>query len=551
MGPVTRRFWPLLIVLFAAGCASVSDGPEQAGTPKAGAGTTTATAPGDARNAAERTGPATSGDSAATVVAPAPPATVWERIRRGYGIPGHSNDRVMAELRNYAGMGAYWERVSERSRPYIHHIVETLDARDMPLELALLPVVESAYRPFAYSHGRAAGLWQFIPATGRHYGLAQNWWYDGRRDVLAATDAALDYLAYLNDMFDGDWLLALAAYNAGEGTVQRAMRRNEAAGRPTDYWSLDLPRETMAYVPRLLAMSELVGNPEAHGINLAAIPNEPAVEVVALDQQIDLALVTELAGVDMETLYALNPGFNRWATAPEGPHRLLLPIDRAEPFRRELARIPRNQWMRWQRHRVANGETLGEIANRYHITVAALQDANAIDGHLIRAGSDLLVPLASRPTDDYALSADARQAATRNQPREGRERRNHIVRAGESFWSIAQRYGVGVRELARWNGMAPGDTLGIGEQLAIWTDAPAAQAGSDRVAIAARSGPGNRLQSVTYTVRQGDSLYRIAQRFRVGIADLRRWNDLPTGGYLQPGQQLRMRVDVTAANTGP
>ncbi|MEX0430079.1 LysM peptidoglycan-binding domain-containing protein [Spiribacter insolitus] len=532
------RYWPLAAALVLAGCAGLP----QTETASGPDGTTDdAHAPSVSRDTPFREHGLTA--AAGAVEAGDPDAVdvtdLWQRVRNGYAIPGHDNERVENQFQEYAGYGDYWTTVSNRARPYLHHIVEQLEARGMPLELALLPVVESAYRPFAYSHGRAAGIWQFIPATGRHYGLEQNWWYDGRRDVVAATDAALNYLEYLNELFEGDWLLALAAYNAGQGTVSRAMERNRNAGKPTDYWSLDLPRETMNYVPRLLAISELVADPAAHDVELASIPNEPAVEVVELDQQIDLALAAELAGIDMDRLYRLNPGYNRWATGPSGPHRLLLPRDRVAAFRQRLAKTPRQAWMRWQRHRIARGETLGEIANRYHVTVADLQEANDVQNHIIRAGDHLLVPMASRPSGQYTLTADARREASQNRSREGRNRQNYVVRAGDSFWSIAQRFGVGMRELARWNGMAPGDTLAIGEQLTVWTE-------SSTGTMTARSTPSDRLQSVTYSVRQGDSLYGIAQRFNVGVADLRRWNSLREGAYLQPGQSLRMQVDVTA-----
>ena len=530
-----RLLWSLVIALFIAGCATA---PSQTPSSAAGDRTRSDTLTGADPSAVEqKTAP-----SKAQAESTAPITNLWERIRLGYAIPGHDNERVSRQLQAYAEMGEYWERVSERAEPYLFHIVEELHARDMPMELALLPIVESAYRPFAYSHGRAAGIWQFIPATGRHYGLDQNWWYDGRRDVIAATDAALTYLAHLNELFDGDWLLALAAYNGGQGTVMRAQKRNARAGLPTDYWSLDLPRETMGYVPRLLAISEIIMQAEDYGIDLYPIANAPVVDVVELEHQVDLALAAELAGIDMETLYRLNPGYNRWATAPGGPHRLLLPIDRIAAFNEGLAQTPPQSWMRWERHRIASGETLGEIAARYHITVADLQAANDINGHIIRAGDHLLVPVASRPAGNYTLSAGQRLAATRSTPQDGRSRLDYTVRAGDSFWAIAQRHDVGVRELARWNGMAPGDTLAVGRQLTIWTE----NAGSGNASGLAAIRSDNRLQSVTYTVRQGDSLYRIANRFKVQVADLQRWNGISEGAYLQPGQRLRLQVDVTA-----
>lgn len=535
--PVIRRYFLLLACsAVIAGCETVpTESSSKTGAPSGGKPATETIASTDPDHS----------KPASNSAAPAAPAVdLWARIRDGYAIPDHNNARVKQQFSAYAGRKDYWLRVSERATPYLHLIVEAIDERGLPQELALLPVVESGFQPFAYSHGRAAGIWQFIPATGRHYGLKQNWWYDGRRDVTAATEAALDYLTYLNEMFDGDWLLALAAYNAGEGTVSRAIKRNRQAGRATDYWSLDLPRETMHYVPRLLAVSEIVAHPERHDIALTPISNEPAVAVVDLEHQVDLALAAELAEIDIETLYALNPGFNRWATAPEGPHRLLLPYERASAFQARLRETPSDAWMRWQRHRIAPGETLGAIAGRYRISVSALQQANDIESHVIRAGDHLLVPVASRPSEQYSLSADARQAATQASNRDNRTRRNHIVQAGESFWVIAQRYGVGVRELAGWNGMAPTDTLAVGEQLAVWTNAQASAATTSNSSRTVS--PAERMQTVNYRVRQGDSLYAIAQRFNVSVNDLQRWNDIATNRYLQPGQRLRMQVDVTA-----
>jgi membrane-bound lytic murein transglycosylase D len=465
---------------------------------------------------------------------PARPANLWERIRDGFQLPPGNHRLVREERARFADRERYWERIAERARPYLHYIVDEVEARGMPTELALLPIVESAFRPFAYSHGSAAGLWQFIPSTAEYYGLEQNWWYDGRRDIIAATAAALTYLERLNGLFDGNWLLSVAAYNAGEGTVLRAMRRNQQAGRPTDFWSLSLPRETRNYVPRLLALRDIVADPRQYGLTLTPLPNTAQIQVVQLDGQIDLALAAELAGLSVEELYRLNPGFNRWATPPEGPHRLVLPLEHVERFTRALADLPPEKRVQWRRHEIRRGESLISIAKRYRSTVEVIRDINGLEGSLIRAGHTLIVPVASRPDSAYTLSASQRLAAL--QQRGDGERQRYRVRRGDSFWSISRRFGVGVRELARWNGMAPDDTLRVGQQLVIWSDD-----GSRNVA----AGPVAPLQLVNYTVEPGDSLYAIAQRFRVSVADLRRWNDLPSKGYLQPGQTLRMKVDVT------
>lgn len=477
---------------------------------------------------------------AAAAAVTVPPQTAWERLRAGFAMPRPDHDRIEENLRYFADRPGYIARVAERAEPLVHYIIEAVEARDMPLELALLPVVESAYRPFAYSPGRAAGLWQFIPATGRHYGLEQNWWYDGRRDIVASTDAALTYLERLHGMFD-DWLLALAAYNAGEGTVLRAIRANERRGRATDYWSLDLPRETRGYVPRLLAIREIFEQPDTYGVKLPHVPDEPFLKVVELDEQIDLALAADLAGLSIDALYRLNPGYNRWATAPEGPHRLILPTANAEHLRQGLAEVPADQRVHWQRHRVTRGESLISIARQYRTTVSVLKDVNGLRGHIIRAGDHLIIPIASRPSSHYALSASQRREALQNRDRPGRKQ-IYRVRSGDTFWEIARRFGVSVAQVTGWNGLAPGDTLRPGQELAIWTD----EEPGGITTAALRTGPANRKQAVHYTVRSGDSLYRIAQRFKVSVAALRRWNGLSKGGYLQPGQRLRMEVDVTA-----
>lgn len=463
---------------------------------------------------------------------PAPRANLWDRIRDGFELPQVNHELVRQERANFADSEAYWERIAKRARPYLHFIVDEIEARGMPTELALLPIVESAFRPFAYSHGSAAGLWQFIPTTAHYYGLKQNWWYDGRRDVIAATEAALTYLERLNGLFDGNWLLSLAAYNAGEGTVLRAMRRNEKAGRPTDFWNLSLPRETRHYVPRLLALRDLVAAPAKYGLELTPLPNTAQIAVVPLEGQIDLALAAELSGLTLEKLYRLNPGFNRWATPPNGPHRLVLPLENVERFTDALAELPPEERVSWRRHEIQRGESLISIASKYNSTVDVIREINDIDGSLIRAGDTLIVPVASRPGSAYTLSASQRLKALRHSG--AGERQEYRVRSGDSLWSISRRFDVGVRELARWNGMAPGDTLRIGQQLVVWAD------GTGNVA-----GPVAPLQSVNYTVERGDSLYAIAQRFSVSVADLRRWNDLPSKGYLQPGQELYMKVDVT------
>jgi membrane-bound lytic murein transglycosylase D len=472
---------------------------------------------------------------------PVGPANLIDRIRAGMVLPVPDQRRVRQELAWYSRHPDYLDRVLTRASAYLPHIVAEIHRRGLPMELALLPVVESAYDPFAYSHGRAAGLWQIIPGTGRRFGLKQNWWYDGRRDVVESTRAALDYLEYLHDFFDGDWEHAVAAYNSGEGNVRRAIRRNRAAGKPTDFWNLRLPRETSAYVPRLLALSKLVADPDAHGITLPAVPDEPRFEVVEIGSQLDLALAAELAGIDIDELYAYNPGLNRWATDPAGPHRLTVPVEAVEAFRERLAGVPVAERVRWKRHKVANGQTLSEIAELHGTTLGAIRRANGLNGNLIRAGSHLLIPVATRPLSAYSLSADAR-LAKQQERQSGAGTVEHVVRRGESFWTISRKYGVGVRELAKWNGLAPGDTLSVGRRLVVHN-------ASVREAPTPAASIEGKVRKVRYTVRRGDSLSLIASRFRVTVRDITRWNSLDPAKILRPGDKITMYVDVTAQSS--
>lgn len=444
---------------------------------------------------------------------------------------------VERELRWYANHPEHLDRVFRRAGRYLHYIAGTLESRNMPAELALLPVVESAFDPFAYSHGRAAGLWQIIPGTGRRLGLKQNWWFDGRRDIIESTRAALDYLEAMHAEFDGDWLLAVAGYNSGEGNVRRARARATKAGNPTDFWHIapNLPQETRTYVPRLLAIAALVADPAAYGITLPEIDNEPTFAVINIGGQIDISLAAELAGLETDRVYELNPGLNRWATDPDGPHRLLMPTDALLTFTTGLAQLGERERVRWTRHRIRNGQTLIHIARQYGTTPEVLRQVNDIRGNTIRAGQHLMVPHAVKDLTAYTQSVEARSERRQNQPRSG-QRYEHAVQPGETLWAIARRYSVSTRELARWNSMAPGDLLSIGQKLVVWTNSDvAAQPASNA----------DRIRQLTYTVRRGDSLSRISTRFRVSVAELARWNSLSTERYLQPGQRLVLYVDVT------
>lgn len=447
------------------------------------------------------------------------------------------NPRIKVQRDWYAKHQSYLDRVTQRAEPYLYYIIEESIKRGLPSELALLPIVESAYDPFAYSHGRAAGIWQFIPGTGRAFGLKQTWWYEGRRDIVQATNAAMNYLQSLNNQFDGDWMLALASYNSGAGTVRNAIRKNKRLGKPTDFWSLDLPKETRAYVPKLVAISQLFAYPEKYGVTLVDYPYEPYFASVDIGAQLDLAMAAKMADISIEELYRLNPAFNRWATDPEGPHTLLVPIEKAERMREQIAQLPPEKRVEWARYTIRSGDSILSISHKHNITPELLKEVNHLRSNNIRAGKTLLIPKSSEPLSHYSLSADRRLESKQNRAVSGQKKIMHKVKNGESFWSISRRYGVSHRSLAKWNGMAPTDTLSTGKTLVVWTkQAQLASGMSDQ-----------RMRKIRYRARSGDSYAGIANRFNVSLGQLRQWNNIDIKKYLQPGDMLTLYVDVANA----
>ena len=466
---------------------------------------------------------------------------LWADIRSGFQLNHSIEDpRIEHQMRRYAGNQAYFDRIIERAQRYLPYIVAEVEARGLPMELALLPAIESGFDPFAYSHGRASGLWQFIPETGRSFGLYQDWWRDGRRDIVDSTEAALNYLTQLHQFFDQDWELALASYNAGQGNVLRALRHNESRQLPTDFWNLDtLPHETRHYLPKLIAVARIVAHPEAYEVVLAPVEHTPYFAMVEIDSQIDLAQAAHMAEIPLDELYLLNPSYNQWTTHPEGPHRLLLPTPQVEVFQQALAEVPRDQRVGWTRYRIQPGDALLTIARSHQTTVDVLRSVNRLNGNLIRAGDYLLIPTARSSASTYALSASNRLAYTQNQaPAANRQQISHTVRSGESFWILARRYGVSMNDLARWNARGVNEPIRVGETLVIWQEGAAVEA---PLQIASRS----EIRPVGYTVRNGDSLALIAARHNVAVRDIREWNEQLNGDIIHPGQRLRIYVDVT------
>jgi membrane-bound lytic murein transglycosylase D len=384
-----------------------------------------------------------------------PPDDLWQRIRNGFAIPDLKGPLVKRKTAEYAANSDYLQRILDRSRLYLYHIVEEIEKRGLPTELALLPMVESAFNPMAYSRAHASGLWQFIPGTGKRYDLEQNWWRDDRRDVVASTSAALDYLTYVYEMH-GDWHLALASYNWGENAVKRAVAKNRRARKPTDYASLRMPRETRHYIPKLQALKNIIADPEPYRIDLDPIPNEPYFAVVDETPDIDVLLAAKLAEMPVEDFMALNPAFSRPLIRASGAARIVLPAEKVQVFRDNLAKHDEESLVSWQIYHPKRGEKLGSIAKKYRIGIAELKRVNGIPSRSWRVPRVMVVPIteAGRP----AVVALPIMYASPIQTF-----RVHVVRRGDTLSSIAKRYRTSIGSLKRLNRI--GRYLQIGQRI--------------------------------------------------------------------------------------
>lgn len=394
-----------------------------------------------------------------------PSSDIWGRIRKGFAMPDLEGTLVDDRTQWYAARPDYMERMVGRSSRYLYHIVEELERRNMPTELALLPFVESAFNPQAESTAKAAGMWQFIPSTGKTYNLKQNMFRDERRDVLASTDAALDYLSRLYDMF-GDWHLALAAYNWGEGAVSRAIARNQARGLPTDYASLTMPNETRYYVPKLQAVKNIIANPAAYGVKLPDIPDHPYFVTVTTSRDIDVALAAKLANMPLDEFKALNPSFNRPVILGAANPQILLPFDNAERFQYNLNTY-RGGLSTWTAISVDSRERVESLAARLNVDADTLREINRIPkGMRLKAGSTVMIPRTDRHDQDISASLvdTAMLAVEPDVP----DARRVVVKAGrkDTVSSVAHRYGVSVRQVQSWNKLS-GSKLVAGQSLVL------------------------------------------------------------------------------------
>lgn len=452
---------------------------------------------------------------------------LWEEIADGYSLPEVHDSKVDKNLRWLSNNQRYLDKIAAQSKPFIYYVANELRENGIPMELALLPIVESAYDPFASSPSKAAGFWQFMPQTGRNFGLKQNNWYDGRRDLVASTDAAVRYLKRLNTMFDGDWLLTIAAYNAGEGTVSRAIDKNRKQGKGTDFWSLPLSQQTQSYVPQFIALSKVIADPKKYDLELDAIPNNPYFTVVNVSSPVDLAQAARMAEIDPKELRNLNAGYSKWITDPTGPHQLLVPVADAAQFTLNLDKLPKIVPVQVAGdYKVKSGDTLGSVAKRFGTSAAAIQSANNLKSAQLKVGQSLSIPGQAPMSSPYAIQAE-QEIAQRKQQNTGSY---YTIQAGDSFWTIANKHNTNVQNLLKLNELPANAKLKPGQKLLVVN----------------KSATTKEDNKITYQIKTGDTLHKIASKFDVSKQDILSWNKVKNESYIHPGQELT--IYLTAKN---
>lgn len=389
------------------------------------------------------------------IIAPHEYDDVWERIRKQLSIAIPKQPAIEKWKKYYLSHPRFMATISKRAQPYLLYIVEEIEKRNMPVELALLPIVESAYLPYGVSHKRAVGLWQFMPVSAKRFDVKMNKWYDGRRDVIESTRAALDYFEFFHSTFDQDWLNAVAAFNSGEGRVGRAIKRNLKIGKSGDFWSLKLPSETNDFVPKLLAIADILKNSRSLNYEFTPIENKPALDFVTIKHQLDLELAAQWSGVDIGVLQQVNPGLNYLVTMPNQTYQLAVPFDSAPNLRAKLASTPSKHWMRWLDYRVKSGDSLSAIAAKYDTKTNDIKAVNDLTANTIYIGQILTIPLI-----DYDKST------WRSATNKGRKI-IHTVKSGDNLWDISRSYKVTVKDLVRWNKIATGSLLKLKQKLVI------------------------------------------------------------------------------------
>lgn len=477
---------------------------------------------------------------------------LWDILRSEFSLSHHENHpAVQHNITWFIDNQEFLIHTATQATPYLYFIHQQVKKRNLPIELVLVPIIESGYNPFNLSSAGAAGIWQMMPDTASGFGVKQDWWYDGRRDIVASTRAALDYLTYLFDFFDGNSLLALAAYNSGEGSVMSAIHRNIREGKSTDFWSLPLPKETRIYVPRFLALATIVAHPEIYQIHLPAVPNAPYLAQVDVGGQIDLKQAAFFAGMSLKRFQHLNPGYNRLVTHPHGPYKLVLPIENVERFMIQLARTSLSHHIDWIQYKVKSRDTINSIAKHFNTTTYALQEINHLKKIPLKKGMRLVIPrtvatISNKPDKNNRILKEAvSQIASSTQKIINQKSKTeekiyvstaiqpgdtlYIVRKKDTVEKIAENFRLPPKAIYAANKLHSYAIIHPGDQLLI----PTHLASTEKSESLRKLSPGDTL----YMIRQGDSIEKIAQKFKTTTAAIRVAN-LMTNNHLQAGEHI-------------
>lgn len=441
-----------------------------------------------------------------------PGLSVWDVLTQQFALNHEiSRPEVQAQIHWLLQHRNYLQQLT-RSEPYMYHIVTEIHKRHLPGELALIPMVESAYNPLAYSGAGAAGLWQIMPGTGNDLGLRQDWWYDGRRSIASSTGAALSYLDYLHRVFHGNWTLAFAAYDAGEGAIAKSIKNSHQAPEHASFWLLSVPKETRAYVPRILALAEIIQHAQQYHIHLPAIPHVPYFQEVTLGTQIDLDHAAQLAEISYQDLLKLNPGYNRWRTAPNQPYKLLIPTRHIARFEDNLSQLSTTQKHSWIRYRVQPGDTLQSIAAQQHTSIAVLKSLNQLRSDSVPKGQYILIPTANYEKKPVTKVTHFTKPT--------HYKIIYIVDKNDDFEKIAQKFHISTAQIRHWNNLSEQDTLAAKQTIILWRPA----------------------RNPLYVVKKGDSLTRIALSHHTSLQKLLSLNPSMRHSQLQSGQVLKLPI---------
>lgn len=449
---------------------------------------------------------------------PAAPVNLWDKLSEKQTLTHIANGRIKSHQKRFLKQPHNLIKRANKAAPYLYYIVSELEKRGMPVELAFTPMVESNFDPLAHSVAQAAGLWQFMPRTAKGFGLTIDQWYDGRRDVVASTQAALDYYEYLNDMFDGDWLLTVAAYNVGQGNLLKAIKRNRRQGKSTDYWSLNLPRETMRHIPKWIALSNIFLNAKDFNVDLPFIENTPAFKEVVIEAPANLMQLAKIANINKTAFYRLNPAYNKlFIPAEHGQATILVPTKNVQLFQKGIMNIAPGKALGLLTYTVKSGDNLSVIASKHNTRVSTLKSLNKLQSNMLSIGQVLKMPGFAN-----ASKHELNFMATLDKNKQRRRYQTYRVKSGDNLWLIGKRFGVSSNQVARWNNINKNSTLRIGQTLKVWPKGYTSYASA----------------KTSYKVRSGDSLSTIARKFKVKVSDLTKWNRLNKKSIIRPGQTL-------------